>query len=579
VSVAQAGGSFRLLAAQLAREHPGENADLAIELSRPGLFGSAGRGPFLGFSGVLMGVAGLVLLLVCANLANLLLARAMERRREIAVRMALGAPAWRIVRQLLTESLLLAGLGGALGLWLASWLIRAAGSFRPPMDVPLSTELGLDARVLVGAFGLTLSASVLFGLLPALQAARAELVAALKDQTAAGSRRSRLPSGLVVAQVALSFALMVGAGLALRALARMQDAELGFNPRQAVKLSFDLDLQGYDRERGRLFQRRLLERARALPGAQAAGLGNLVPLELYVAVFPVNIEGQPPEREGEAPLAGAAQVSPGYFQALGARLIEGRDFTEQDDEQSPRVAVVNETFARRFWPGADAIGKRFSLPSRDNEPIQVIGIAQDGKYRSLSEAPQPFVFTSIRQSYAGLTTLVVSTNGGPAQTLAALRREIERLDPHLPVFGAMTLTEHLRLPLFPARVAAAALGSFGALSLTLAAIGLFGVMSYSTGQRTREIGVRMALGARRSDVLRLLIRQGMAVVALGVALGMAGALALTRLMRGLLFGVSATDPLTFAGVALLLAVVALVACYLPARRATRVDPLVALRQE
>ncbi|MGH9838963.1 MAG: ABC transporter permease [Blastocatellia bacterium] len=579
VSAAQAGSSFKLMAAQLAREHPSENADLAIELSPPGLFGAVGRGPILGFSGVLMGVVGLVLLLVCANLANLLLARALERRREIAVRLALGAGRWRIVRQLLTESLLLALLGGAFGLWLAFWLIQAAGSFRPPMDVPLSTELGLDARVLVFTFGLTLGASVMFGLLPAWQATRPELIAALKDQAAAGSRRSRLRSALVVAQVALSFVLMIGAGLALRGLQRMQDAELGFNPQQAVKLSFDLDLQGYDRERGRQFQRRLLERVRTLPGAHAAGLGNLVPLELYVAVFPVNIEGRPPAREGETPLAGAALVSPGYFQALGARLIAGRDFTEQDDEQSPRVAVVNETFARRFWPGADAIGKRFSLPSRDNAPIQVIGIAQDGKYRSLSEAPQPFVFTSIRQSYAGLTTLVVRTNGGPAQTLAALRHELERLDPHLPVFGAMTLTEHLRLPLFPARVAAAALGGFGALSLTLAAIGLFGVMSYSVGQRTREIGIRMALGARGPDVLRLLIRQGMTVVTLGVALGLAGALALTRLMSSLLFGVSATDPLTFAGVAVLLAGVALVACYLPARRATQVDPLVALRHE
>ena len=579
VSFAQAGVSFRLLAAQLAREYPGENADLAIELSPPGLFGSVGRGPILGFSGVLMGVVGLVLLLVCANLANLLLARAMERRREIAVRMALGAPAWRIVRQLLTESLLLASLGGALGLWLASWLIKAAGSFKPPMDVPLSTELGLDARVLVFTFGATLSASLMFGLLPALQATRPEVVAALKDQAAAGSRRARLRNALVVAQIALSFALMIGAGLTLRGLRRMQNVELGFNPQQAVKLSFDLDLQGYDRERGREFQRRLLERARALPGAQAAGIGNLVPLELYVAVFPVNVEGRPPEREGETPLAGAAQVSPGYFRALGARLIAGRDFTEQDGDQSPRVAVVNETFARRFWPGADAIGKRFSIPSRGDELIQVIGIARDGKYRSLSEAPQPFVFTSIRQSYAGLTTLVVRTNDAPAQTLAALRREIERLDPHLPVFGAMSLTEHLRLPLFPARVAATALGGFGALSLTLAAIGLFGVMSYSVGQRTREIGVRMALGARGSDVLRLLIRQSMAVVALGLAIGMAGALALTRLMSGLLFGVSATDPVIFAGVALLLAAVALAACYLPARRATRVDPLVALRHD
>ncbi len=579
VSAAQAGSSFKIIAAELAREYPNENAGMTIELSPPGLFGSAGRGTILGFSGVLLGVVGLVLLLVCANLANLLLARAMERRQEIAVRLALGAGRWRIVRQLLTESLLLSLLGAALGLALAFWLINAAGGFRPPMDVPLSTELGLDARVLVFTFAIAFGASVVFGLLPALQATKPELVAALKNKASSDARRSWLRNALLVAQVALSFVLMIGAGLALRGLQRMQGANPGFNPQQAVKLSFDLDLQGYDRERGRQFQRRLLERMRSLPGAQAAGLGNPVPLDLYVAVFPVNIEGRPPAREGEAPLTGAALASPGYFQALGARLLRGRDFNEQDDEQSLRVAVVNETFARRCWPGADAIGKRFIIPGRDNAPLQVIGIVQDGKYRSLSEAPQPFVFTSIEQSYAGLTTLVVRTNGAPAQTLAALRREMQQLDPHLPVFGAMTLTEHLRLPLFPARVAAAALGSFGALSLTLAAIGLFGVMSYSVSRRTHEIGIRMALGARGPDVLQLLIRQGMRVVALGVALGLAGALALTRLMSSLLFGVSATDPLTFAGVALLLAGVALVACYLPARRATQVDPLVALRHE
>ena len=579
VSAAQAGSSFNIIAAELAREHPNENEGMTIKLSPPGLFGVAGRGTILGFSVVLMGVVGLVLLLVCANLANLLLARAVERRREIAVRLALGAGRWRIVRQLLTESLLLSLLGAALGLAPAFWLINAAGTFRPPMDVPLSTELSLDARVLFFTFAITFGASVVFGLLPALQATKPELVSALKGESSPGYGRSRLRSALIVAQVALSFALMISAGLVLRGLQRVQDADPGFNPQHAVKVSFDLDLQGYDRERGLQFQRRLLDRVRALPGARAAGVGNPVPLDLYVAVFPVNIEGRAPVREGEAPLSGVAVAGPGYFQALGARLLKGRDFTEQDDEQSPRVAVVNETFARRCWPGADAIGQRFSFPGRDNTPIHVIGIVQDGKYRSLSEDPLPFVFTSIKQSYAGLTTLVARTDGDPASAIAAIRRELQSLDPHLPAFGAMTLTEHLRLPLFPARVAAAALGGFGLLSLTLAAIGLFGVMSYTVSQRTREIGIRMALGARGLDVLGMLVRQGMTVVALGVALGLAGALALTRMMSSLLFGVGATDPLTFAGVTLLLAGVALLACYLPARRATKVDPLVALRHD
>ena len=578
-NAAQAESSLKIIAAALAREYPNENEGMSIELSPPGLFGALGRGPILGFSTVLMGVVGLVLLLVCTNLANLMLARAMDRRREIAVRLALGAGRIRIVRQLLTENLLLSFLGGAMGLLLASWVIQSAGTFRPPMDVPLSTELGLDVRVFIFTIAITFITSIMFGLLPAVQATKPDLVPALKNEALQGSRRSRLRNALVTAQVALSLTLMIAAGLVLRGLQRMQFTDLGFNPQHAVKLSFDLDLQGYDRERGNQFQRQLLDRVRSLAGVQAAGLGNPVPLALYVSVLPFNIEGRPPAREGAAPLTGVASAGPGYFQALGARLLKGRNFTDQDDEKALRVAVINETFARRFWPGEDAIGKRFSLPSRDHVLIQVVGIVQDGKYRSLSEAPQPFVFTSTKQFYAGLTTLVARTDGEPANALAAIRGEVEQLDPHLPVFDAMTLTEHLRLPLFPARVAAAALGGFGALSLTLAAIGIFGVMSYAVSQRTREIGLRMALGAQTGGVLKLMLLQGMKPAALGAGIGLLISMAFTRLMKNLLFGVSPTDPLTFWTIVLLLMTVALLACYFPARKAIKVDPMVALRHE
>jgi predicted permease len=578
-TAAQAESSLKIIAAALAREYPNENEGMSIELSPPGLFGALGRGPILGFSTVLMGVVGLVLLLVCTNLANLMLARAMDRRREIAVRLALGAGRIRIVRQLLTENFLLSFLGGAMGLLLAFWVIQAAGTFRPPMDVPLSTELSLDVRVFIFTITITFITSIVFGLLLALQATKPDLVPALKNEALPGSRRSRLRNALVTAQVALSLTLMIAAGLVLRGLQRMQFTDLGFNPRHAVKLSFDLDLQGYDRERGNQFQRQLVDRVRSLAGVQAAGLGNPVPLALYVSVLPINIEGRPPAREGAAPLTGVASAGPGYFQALGTRLLKGRDFTDQDDEKALRVAVINETFARRFWPGADAIGKRFSLPSRDHTLIQVVGIVQDGKYRSLSEAPQPFVFTSTKQFYAGLTTLVARTDGEPANALAAIRREVEQLDPHLPVFDAMTLTEHLRLPLFPARVAAAALGGFGALSLTLAAIGIFGVMSYAVSRRTREIGLRMALGAQTGGVMKLMLLQGMKLAALGAGIGLLISMALTRLMKNLLFGVSPTDPLTVGTIVLLLMSVALLACYFPARKAIRVDPMVALRHE
>jgi predicted permease len=578
-TAAQAESSLKIIAAALAREYPNENEGMSIELSPPGLFGALGRGPILGFSTVLMGVVGLVLLLVCTNLANLMLARAMDRRREIAVRLALGAGRIRILRQLLTENLLLSFLGGAMGLLLASWAIQAAGTFRPPMDVPLSTELSLDARVFIFTITITFITSIVFGLLPALQATKPDLVPALKNGASPGSRRSRLRNALVTAQVALSLTLMISAGLVLRGLQRMQFTDLGFNPQHAVKLSFDLDLQGYDRERGNQFQRQLVDRVRSLAGVQAAGVGNPVPLALYVSILPINIEGRAPVREGTAPLTGVASAGPGYFQALGTRLLKGRDFTDQDDEKTLRVAVINENFARRFWPGEDAIGKRFSLPSRDHALIQVVGIVQDGKYRSLSEDPQPFLFTSTKQFYAGLTTLVARVDGQPANAIAAIRREVEQLDPHLPVFDAMTLTEHLRLPLFPARVAAAALGGFGALSLTLAAIGIFGVMSYTVSQRTREIGLRMALGAQTGGVMKLMLMQGMKLAAMGAGIGLLISMALTRLMKNLLFGVSPTDPLTFGTIVLLLMSVALLACYFPARKAIRVDPMVALRHE
>ncbi len=582
VSPDQAEDALKTIAAQLEREHPNENAGKTIELSTPGLFGDVGRRPVVGFSGVLMGVVALVLLLVCVNLANLLLARAMDRRKEIAVRLALGASRMRVVRQLLTESLLLSLCGGALGCWLAFQLTGAAGSFNAPMG--LSTEMNMDWRVLVFAVVVTFLTGAAFGLLPALQATRPELVPALKEEVLSLTvRRSWLRGALVVAQVALSLVLMISAGLMIRGLQRSQYINLGFNPRQAVKLTVNLDTQGYDRERGAQFQRQILDRVRALPGVQAAGVGSFVPPDLHVAVVKVRIEGRPETRGGEAPAAGTASASPGYFQALGARLLTGRDFTEQDDERSLRVAVVNETFARSFLSGRNAldaaIGRRFSLPDRDDSPIQVVGIVEDGKYRNLSEASRPFVFTPLKQSYNGLTMLVARTAVEEGNTIAAIHNELRQLDPHLPIYDAKTLTGHLQLPLLPARIAASMLSAFGILSLFLAAVGVFGVMSYVISRRTHEIGVRLALGAKPGVVLRLLLRQGMTPVALGVAMGLIGALALTRLMASLLFGVSPTDLLTFAGVTLLLVAVAMLACYLPARRAMRVDLMASLRHE
>ncbi|MCG3161664.1 MAG: hypothetical protein JMDDDDMK_02861 [Acidobacteria bacterium] len=579
VGVAQAQTALNAIAPQLEREFPEINEGKRIALSPAGMVGNAMRGPALGFIGLLAAVVGIVLLLACVNLANLLLARAAERRREIAVRLALGASRFRLVRQLLTESVLLAVMGAALGFLPALWLVNLANAIKAPVNVPLTVNIQIDHRVFIFTCLLSLVTGALFGLVPALQATRTDLIPALKDEVAfSGQRRAWLKNSLIVLQVALSLALLVGGGLMMRALERAQTIKLGYDSQRAIEVSFDLRLQGYASAQGKEFQKRLLERVRAMPGAESAGIADMVPVDLHFSRSQVFIEGQPAPRATRAPVAMHNRVSPGYFQAMGARLLQGRDFTEQDDEQSPRVAIVNETFARHFFPGEDPVGKRFSLGRPESPLAQIVGVVEDGKYAGLNEDPRPYVARPVWQSDAGPTSVIVRSAGDLATLAAAVRRETQKLDPHLPVATA-TLVEKLSLPMLPARIAAAALGGFGLLALTLAAIGIYGVMSYSVTQRTREIGVRMALGAQKADVLKLIVGQGMTLTLIGVAIGLGAALALTRLMKSLLFGVSATDPLTFAAVALLLTFITLLACYLPARKATRVDPLVALRHE
>jgi macrolide transport system ATP-binding/permease protein len=579
-SISQAETELNLIAGQLAREFPGENEGMAIVLSPPGLFGAFMRGPILGFAGVLTVVVGLVLLLACTNLANLLLARATERRKEIAVRLAIGANRLRLVRQLLTESILLSTLGGALGLCLAFWLVDAMVGFKPPLDIPISSELYIDRRVLLFTLIVSVLMGIVFGLLPALQVTRPNLVSALKEQVSKGGyRRAWLRSGLIVLQVSLSLVLLICAGLVLRGLQRAQLLNPGFVPQNAFEISFDLLLQGYDGPRTQAFKRRLLERVRDLPGVQSAGLSNAVPLSLSINNGSIYVEGQREQRGMNVPMARTSSASPGFISAMGTRLLEGRDFTEQDGESNRRFALVNETFARRFWPGQSALGKRFSHDGSAGPWIEVVGVIEDGKYFSLSEDPAPFIYRNLRPQDGGYLTMVVRTAGEPQAAMAAIRREFQQLDAALPVYNVKTMTEHLALSLFPARVAATLLGGFGLLALLLAAVGIFGVMSYAVTQRTREIGIRIALGAPAGRILRLAVGDGVKLTMLGLALGLGCAFAGTRLMSIFLYGLSALDVMTFAGVSLLLAVVALVACYIPARRALKVDPLMALRCE
>ncbi len=580
VGVRQAQTALNSIASQLEGEYPNVNEGMRVTLFSPGLVGSAMRGAIVGFAGLLMVVVGMALLLACVNLANLLLARATERRREIAVRLALGANRFRVIRQLLTESLLLAAAGGVLGFLLAVWLAKLTVAIKLPIDVPLATELHVDIRVFIFACLVSLGAGLLFGLLPAWQATKADLGQALKNDASFGSpHRSRLKSGLIVLQVALSLALLVGGGLMLRALRQAQTIDLGYDPRRAIEMSFDLRLQGYGSAKGREFQKSLLERVRALPGVESAGAANIIPVDLHISSEPIFIEGQEPSRLAEAPRALTSNITPGYFRAMNTRLLRGRDFAEHDDDKAARVAIINETLARRFWPGADPIGKRFSLGGPESPKMQVVGVAQDGKYTGLNENRWSFVYRPQWQYRVGPTTVVVRADSDSQKMIALVRSELQRLDPNLPIASARTLVERLSLPLLPARIVASALGGFGLLALLLAAIGIYGVMSYAVSRRTREIGVRMALGAQRGHVLRLVMGQGTALTLTGVAVGLLAAFGLTRLMKSVLFGVSATDPLTYAGVAALLTFVALLACYIPARRATKVDPMIALRCE
>lgn len=580
ISPRQAEADLQSIAAQLAGEFPDDQEGKTITLSPPGLFGSFMRGAVLGFTGVMMLIVGLVLLLACTNLANLLLARATERRKEIAIRLAIGAKRGRLLRQLLTESVLLSVVGGGLGLLLAYWLVDALMKFKPPMDIPLSTELHVDYRVLLFTLGVSVLTGVVFGLLPALQATRPDLVPALKDETSVGGyRRSWLRNGLVVLQMSLSLVLLICAGLVLRGLQRAQFINPGFDPQDAFEMSFDLSLQGYDAGRTFQFKKQLLERTRNLPGVQHAGLTDFMPLSMNINYDGVFVEGQPEVRGANVPTTMVGSVSPGFREALGIPLLYGRDITEQDDDTKPRVALINETFARRFWQNPDAVGKRFSFRGVSGPWIEVIGVVQDGKYFSLSEEATPFTYVNLRPAEGSFLSLAVRTSGDVQSVMTAVRREIQQLDARLPVYNMQTLATHMGLSLFPARVAATLLGSFGLLALLLAAIGLFGVMSYAVSQRTREIGIRMALGAGTREILKLVMGQGLILTLSGIGIGLGLALLGTRLLATLLYGVSATDPVIFSLIALLLTLVAVLACWLPARRAARVDPMVALRCE
>jgi predicted permease len=531
-----------------------------------------------------------VLLIACANVANLLMARAATRRKEVAVRLALGATRGRLIRQLLTESVLLALAGATGGLLLAYWINQLLMAFKPPFPPPFtfSLDLSFDTRTFAFTFLLAIATGVIFGLVPALQASRPDVLPALKDQSNAEGPRVRwlnLRSALVITQVALSLALLISTGLFLRTMRYAQQIDLGFKPDQVLQASFNLRLQGYNEAQGREFYERIVERLERLPGVHTASVTNLLPLGfiwLSTPVVPEDREVSPDERI----FAGDVSAGSQYFETIGTPLLRGRDFNAQDTINSPRVAIVSENLARRLWPeikdAGEALGKRLRTGRSNPISCEVIGIAKDSRnniFNRIDKDPEPTIYRPFAQNYSALASLIVRTDGDPRGLISTVRREVATLDENLPPQNLQPLSETVSLASWSARTGATVLGFFGLLGLVLAAIGIYGVMSYSVSRRTREIGLRMALGAETHDVIKLIVRQGLGLTLIGATIGVTLAVAVTRLLASLVYGVTATDPTTFAGVVLFVLGVAVAACYLPARRATKVDPMLALRCE
>jgi macrolide transport system ATP-binding/permease protein len=577
----QAQAAMTAIVARLPKERYYQTIDerlSAVELlSVSGGLDPRDRKGALPISALLQCIVSLVLFTACANIAGLLLARSSLRRREIGIRQALGASRARIIQQLLTESLLLSLLGALAGLLVAAWARDALIKLSSATPVA-AFDLSLDYRVLAFTFSASLLAGVVFGLAPALQASKPDLIPALKNEAAGkGYRRSRLRSAFVVSQMALSVVLLIGSGLFIRSLQNARTIDPGFKVEGALLATLDPGLLRYSKEQGREFFRQAVERVEALPGVERASLMRIVPLGLSFAQQDVFAEKRNGSRSEVT--AGFNTVGPRYFQTMEIRIARGREFTSQDRAGAQPVVMINETLAHRLWPGEDPIGKRLRVGGESEPEAEVIGLAGDGKYATLGENARPYVYQPLLQSYASKMTLVVRTTGTPEALSAAVRERIQSLDPNLPVSQITTLSEQLAFALFPARLGAALLGAFGLLALGLAATGIYGVIAYSVSQRTQEFGIRIALGADGADVRRLVLREGLKVVLIGVTVGLALSLAVTRLIAGFLYGVGANDPLTFVGAPALLTVVALLACYLPARRATKVDPMVALRCE
>jgi predicted permease len=576
----QVENEFNLMMQRIASAYPEPHQGNNLITSDPLWRSPFGANVYLyGTLPILLALAAVLLLLACANVANLLLVRSVSRRREYAIRLSMGASRWRLVRQSMVENLLLALAGGGVALVITFWTARTLGSFLPETSLlPLNVNGSVDGTVTLVTILIAAFTSFMAGVVPALRASALSPATVLKDEalnTSGGLHKSRLASGLVVMQVALSLMLLVCAGLFVRSLGKAQNADLGFDANHVYLATFDLDPLGYTEPKALELDRQILARVKALPGVQSATLADFSPQSFTIHSDGVMPEGYIP-RPHESIEVDRGIVGPGYLQTLRTPLIAGRDFTDADNESAQPVAIVNQAFVNRYWPGQNAIGKRIQLWGRW---YSVAGVAANGKYRRVTYEAAPLVLFPLAQRYENLVILHVRVTGDPMAYSSAIDQAIHELSPDLPLFGITTLKNNMRIGNVFERIVVIFAGSFGLLAMLLAAVGIYGVVAYSTRQRTHEIGIRMALGAARADVFRQVLRQGLRLTLIGLTAGIAVSLAFTRLLRGLLFGVGTADWITFASVSILLCAVALVACYLPARRAASIEPMQALRTE
>jgi predicted permease len=586
VTIKQAQASLNVLAQRISEQHPDTEKGITVKLypeklARPE---PDPQNPIPAAAIAFMALAGLVMLVACFNIANVLLVRATVRQREMAIRAALGASHGRLVRQYLTESLLLAMLGGGAGLLLGTWAAGILGSLRLGSELPIAFDFHPDATVYLFALAAVLLTGLIVGILPALRAARTNVITVLHEGgrgSSSGPRRQLARNALVVAQVAGSLVLLIVAGLFVRSLDKAQKINLGFNPDHVLNLSVDVAQIGYKEPRGRVVYRDMESRIRALPGVESVAQGFTTPMSLISTGDRLTIENHPLEPGQQPPDVNYNMVTPGYFDTLQIPLLRGRKFADADREKAPLVAVVNQTMAKKFWPNEDALGRRFSLKGPQGPFLEIVGIVQDGKYQDVTEDPQPYFYVPFEQSYMSIRTIHVRTSVPPETLALQIESQIHELAPDVPVTQVQTMTQSLQGAngFFFFRFGAQITAVMGLLGLILAVVGIYSVVSYAAAQRTQEIGIRVAMGATTRDILRMVLRQGLGVVGIGLALGVVIALAGTQLMGSLIVGIKASDPLTFTVVVLSLTAVALFACWIPAHRATRIDPLVALRHE